>query len=102
MTSDTPITKFVAGNKLGDHVSKAINSYVLAGKPAQGATAEFKFFEGLTGAAVVGGAEDDLVPQLPSAMSSFLSLGCGCHLRLRDNEESRLNAGSAESCASSV
>ena len=96
VTSDTPITKFVAGNKLGDHVSKAINSYVLADKPAQGATAEFKFFEGLTGAAVVGGAKDDLVAAAALSYEFIPQLGLrGAISGSRDNEESRLSAGSA-------
>lgn len=61
VTSSTPITKFVAGNKLGDYVSKDINSYVLGSKPGTGATADFKFFDGFTGAAVVGDSADSLV-----------------------------------------
>src|SRR5690554_1786713 len=53
VTSDTPITRFVAGT-LKDQV-KGINSYVLGTKPGQGATADFNFADGFTGNAVVGG-----------------------------------------------
>ena len=74
VTSDSLITRFVAGT-LKDQV-KGFNSYVLGkGSPEQGATADFKFLEGFTGNAVVGGVDGDLVGGLALSYKFIPELG---------------------------
>ena len=94
VTSDTPITRFVAGNKLDDHV-KGINSYVLGTKPSQGATADFKFFDGFTGNAVVGEKDDGLVGALALSYEFIPELGLSAAVSgtRNDNKISAASAG---------
>lgn len=97
VTSDTPITKFVAGNKIDDFKSSLINSYVLGKKLNQGAAAEFKFFEGFTGAAIVGGKADNLMGGAGLSYKFIPELGLKAAVSgsRNDSNDSKVNAASA-------
>lgn len=95
VTSSTPITSFVAGNKIDKFMSELINSYVLSPTLGQGASAEFKFFDGFTGAAVVGGTKENMMGAAALSYQFIPELGLKAAVSGSYVDEYTVNAASA-------